>query len=72
MKKACVIGYPISHSLSPVIHNYWLKKYGIEGEYSAIEVRPEDLEWFLNTKEKESPDDEDWIYTLRHHLGKLQ
>ncbi len=28
------------------------------------------LEWFLNTKEKESPDDEDWIYTLRYYLGK--
>ncbi len=47
MKKACVIGYPISHSLSPVIHNYWLKKYDIEGEYSAIEVKPEDLEIFI-------------------------
>jgi shikimate dehydrogenase len=47
MKKACVIGYPISHSLSPVIHNYWLKKYGIEGEYNAIEVKPEELENFI-------------------------
>ncbi len=28
------------------------------------------LEWFLNTKEKESPDDEDWIYTLKYYLGK--
>lgn len=45
--KACVIGYPISHSLSPVIHNYWLKKYGIEGEYLAIEVKPERLESFI-------------------------
>ncbi len=45
--KACVIGYPISHSLSPIIHNYWLKKYNIEGEYTAIEVKPEDLEQFI-------------------------
>jgi DNA polymerase III epsilon subunit-like protein len=30
------------------------------------------LEWFLNQKETQNPDDEDWIYTLRHHLGKLQ
>jgi shikimate dehydrogenase len=49
MKKACVIGYPISHSLSPVIHNYWLRKYGIEGEYSAIEVAPKDLETFISS-----------------------
>lgn len=29
------------------------------------------LEWLLASKEKDAPDDEDWIYTLRHHLGKL-
>jgi hypothetical protein len=29
------------------------------------------LEWLLTSKEKDAPDDEDWIYTLRHHLGKL-
>ena len=40
-KKACVIGHPVSHSLSPVIHSYWLKKYGIDGEYKAIDVAPE-------------------------------
>lgn len=30
------------------------------------------LEWFLNTKETNEPGDEDWIYTLKYHLGKLQ
>ncbi|MEY2671991.1 MAG: hypothetical protein RL687_408, partial [Candidatus Parcubacteria bacterium] len=29
------------------------------------------LEWFLNQKETTDPDDEDWIYTLRYHLGKF-
>ena len=29
------------------------------------------LEWLLNSKLENSPDDEDWIYTLKHHLGKL-
>ncbi len=47
MKKACVIGYPIAHSRSPLIHNYWLKTYGIEGLYEKREVRPEDLKDFL-------------------------
>lgn len=42
--KACVIGHPISHSKSPVIHNYWLKKYSIEGSYSSIDVSKEKLE----------------------------
>lgn len=42
--KAGVIGYPISHSKSPLIHNHWLDRYGIAGDYSAIEVAPENLE----------------------------
>ena len=29
MKKYLVIGNPIGHSLSPLIHNYWMKKYGL-------------------------------------------
>ena len=28
------------------------------------------LQWFLATKEEENPEDEDWIYTLKHYLGK--
>jgi shikimate dehydrogenase len=47
MKKACVIGHPISHSLSPVIHNYWLNKYEIEGSYQAIDVKESELEDFI-------------------------
>lgn len=45
--KAGVIGTPISHSLSPVIHNYWLEKYGIDGSYDAIEVSVEDFPDFI-------------------------
>ncbi len=41
--KAAVIGHPVSHSKSPLIHNYWLKKYGIKGHYEAIDVPPEKL-----------------------------
>ena len=33
MKKYLVIGNPIDHSLSPKLHNYWLKKYNIDGIY---------------------------------------
>lgn len=45
MKKAAVIGNPITHSRSPMIHNYWLKKHGIEGHYEAIKAEDEkDLE----------------------------
>lgn len=47
MKKACVIGWPISHSRSPLIHNYWLKLYGIAGEYLRLPVEPAGLERFI-------------------------
>lgn len=42
--KACVIGNPISHSLSPKLHNYWLKRYGLSGSYTALKVAEDDLE----------------------------
>lgn len=41
-KKACVIGWPVQHSLSPVLHGYWLKQYDIDGQYNALEINPED------------------------------
>jgi len=49
MKKACVIGWPIEHSRSPLIHGYWLKTYGIAGSYTKQAVKPEDLGSFLGS-----------------------
>jgi shikimate dehydrogenase len=42
--KAAVIGHPISHSKSPLIHNEWIKTYGLQGSYEAIDIAPEELE----------------------------
>lgn len=44
MRKAGVIGHPISHSKSPFIHGHWLSKYGIDGEYKTYDIAPENLE----------------------------
>lgn len=44
MIKAFVIGHPIKHSRSPLIHGHWLQTYGIAGSYVAIDVAPEALE----------------------------
>ena len=44
---ACVIGWPIKHSRSPLIHTYWLKHYGIAGAYEKKEVPPDRLRSFL-------------------------
>lgn len=48
VKKAFVIGYPIKHSRSPLIHGHWLAEHGIEGSYEPIEVAPEALPGFLD------------------------
>ena len=36
MKKHLIIGNPITHSLSPKIHNFWLKTNGIEGDKECV------------------------------------
>ena len=42
-KKFGIIGNPIKHSLSPVLHNYWFDKYGLDASYSIIETEDENL-----------------------------
>ena len=41
--QAGVMGWPISHSLSPRLHGFWLEQYGIKGSYKAIAVAPDDF-----------------------------
>lgn len=42
-----VIGDPIAHSKSPIIHSFWLNALGIEGQYRAAHVRPDDLPAYI-------------------------
>lgn len=46
---AGVIGSPISHSKSPILHGYWLKKYGIPGHYIPMDIAQSDLETAIRT-----------------------
>jgi shikimate dehydrogenase len=48
-RAACVIGWPVEHSRSPLIHNYWLRRYGLAGEYRREAVRKEDFPGFVST-----------------------
>ena len=43
LRKACVMGHPIAHSRSPMIHNYWLKKLGIPGVYELKDLKPDEF-----------------------------
>lgn len=44
MKKVILIGKPIAHSLSPLMHNHWLKELGIDGHYEARLTEPHEVE----------------------------
>lgn len=47
LTKAFVCGFPIKHSRSPIIHGYWLRQFGIDGTYEAVEVAPEKFADFI-------------------------
>ncbi|HEY6240220.1 MAG TPA: shikimate dehydrogenase, partial [Burkholderiales bacterium] len=40
---AGVMGWPVMHSRSPKLHNYWFEKHRLSGTYVPLAVRPEDL-----------------------------
>lgn len=42
-----VVGHPIAHSRSPLIHGEWLRQYGIVGSYERVDVAPGDLPAFI-------------------------
>ena len=48
IKKYLVIGNPIDHSLSPKLHNFWIKKYNIQANYSKLLVNEKDLNEIVN------------------------
>ena len=66
-----VIGDPIAHSKSPLIHNFWLEKLGIDAEYRACHVRPDELaDYFARRR-----GDAEWRgcnVTIPHKLAALE
>ena len=47
-KLFAIIGNPVSHSLSPTLHNYWFKKYKITAKYSLMQSTDKDLEKIIS------------------------
>ena len=65
-----VIGDPIAHSKSPIIHNFWLGELGIEAEYRKTLIHPGELaRYFLQRRA-----DPDWLgcnITIPHKIAAL-
>jgi shikimate dehydrogenase len=47
MIRACIMGHPIAHSRSPMLHGHWLKSLGIRGTYELADVPEADFPGFL-------------------------
>jgi shikimate dehydrogenase len=45
--RACIMGHPVAHSRSPMLHGYWLRTLGIAGAYEHADVPPEKFEAFF-------------------------
>jgi len=52
MKKYLVIGNPIDHSLSPQLHNYWIKKNNINAIYDKQKSNNDDLKCLISKIKK--------------------
>ncbi len=46
--KFAIIGNPVSHSLSPTMHNYWFKKYNINAEYELLDIDKSEIKNVIN------------------------
>ena len=53
-----------------LMHSFSFGKHSGKTVEEVARLDPGYLRWFLDTKEKESPEDEDWIYTLKYYLNK--
>ena len=53
MKKYLVIGNPIEHSLSPKLHNYWIKQNNIDAVYDKEQLNESDIERIINEVKKD-------------------
>lgn len=50
--RACVIGWPVRHSRSPLIHGFWLAEHELQGDYTHAEIEPDDFADFVGSLEQ--------------------
>ena len=66
-----VIGDPIAHSKSPLIHRFWLEHLGLDADYRALQVPAEELAGYFAAR-REDPDWRGCNITLPHKVMALQ
>lgn len=47
MRAACVVGWPVAHSRSPLIHGYWIRQHGLGADYRREALRPGEVADFF-------------------------
>jgi shikimate dehydrogenase len=65
-----VIGHPIAHSKSPLIHHFWLKQLGIVARYDAVDIAPEALAGYFSER-KNDPMWRGCNITIPHKIAAL-
>ncbi|WP_422345259.1 shikimate dehydrogenase [Parasphingorhabdus sp.] len=63
-----VIGDPIAHSKSPLIHKFWLEKLGIKADYRVCHVKPDELKDYIASR-RNDPDWQGCNVTIPHKLA---
>ena len=48
MTRCFIIGHPVAHSRSPIIHGHWLAEHGLDGSYERVDVPPGAVAAFLD------------------------
>ena len=67
MKKYLVVGNPVEHSLSPKLHNYWIKNNNINAIYEKRELNKNEIEGLISEVKMESMSpypSRRWLYLI--------
>jgi shikimate dehydrogenase len=51
-RAACIVGWPVKHSRSPLIHGYWIKHHQLDAQYRREEIAPADFPAFIAALER--------------------
>ena len=82
---AGVMGWPVAHSRSPVIHNHWIRHYGLNGAYGLFPVQPHNIDDAIRglkalglagcnitiPHKVEAMKRMDWVDPLAHRMGAI-